>query len=335
VLPVKGTERAPTESFHRYGVYGLSVRSSIRLSLPEESLSSVSDIELRTVPAPFFSEVLGGVQLQRTGRCPYEYAHLNDGSSYVHWDGIGEFLVSENGSLVSCAQHLGASTESFQVYLLGQALSFALVKNGFEPIHATCMVIDGEAVAFLGNSGFGKSSLAASFLQAGDRLLTDDLLLVRQGADGLQAYPGPPRIKLMPRMAHRFLGERVGGSAMNRQTRKLVIALDGDRVCSAPVPLRAFYALVDPRNAIQKPSVHIKQLSSKEAFVTLLSHTFNYVILDEARLQRQFAETARLTHITPLYELSYPRRVGYLPAVREAILTNLREQTYEVAACGD
>ena len=51
------------------------------------------------------------------------------------------------------------------------------------------------AVAFLGDSGFGKSSLAAYLLSAGDRLVTDDLLLLQE-SEGFLAYPGPPRIKL-------------------------------------------------------------------------------------------------------------------------------------------
>jgi len=50
----------------------------------------------------------------------------------------------------------------------------------------------------LGDSGHGKSSLAACFLAAGHRLLTDDLLVIGESGDYLMAHPGPPRIKLFP-----------------------------------------------------------------------------------------------------------------------------------------
>ena len=56
------------------------------------------------------------------------------------------------------------------------------MKSGFEPLHATVVVVSGEAVAFLGESGYGKSSLAASFLDSGHQLLTDDLLILRASA---------------------------------------------------------------------------------------------------------------------------------------------------------
>ena len=67
--------------------------------------------------------------------------------------------------------------------MLGQALSFALIERGFEPLHGTAVVVDGVAAVFLGGSGCGKSSLAASFLATGHRVLTDDLLIVQPSGD--------------------------------------------------------------------------------------------------------------------------------------------------------
>jgi hypothetical protein len=76
------------------------------------------------------------------------------------------------------------------VYLLGQALSYALVKLGFEPLHATAIVVNGEAAVLLGSSGFVKSSLAACFLEDGHRLLTDDLLILLRTRRGSWPTPG-------------------------------------------------------------------------------------------------------------------------------------------------
>src|SRR5205823_339252 len=131
-----------------------------------------------------FSQAIGGLDLQSRSDW-YHYAHLEDRSSYVRWIGLGEFLVSSDGRRITCAPAPESSIESFQVYLLGQALSFALVKRGFEPLHATAIAVDGEAIALLGKSGFGKSTLAACFLAADHRLLTDDLLLLQPFPNGL------------------------------------------------------------------------------------------------------------------------------------------------------
>ena len=102
--------------------------------------------------------------------------------------------------------------------MLGQALSFALVKQRFEPLHATVVVVDDQAVAFLGDNASGKSSLAACFLEAGYRLLTDDLLMLQESSNRVLAYPGPPRLKLFPKIASRFLGRTANRVQMNPDT---------------------------------------------------------------------------------------------------------------------
>ncbi|MFB3074256.1 MAG: hypothetical protein ACE1Z6_03640, partial [Candidatus Methylomirabilales bacterium] len=114
------------------------------------------------------------------GKNWFQHLRLPDGSDYLRWSGLFEFLVSADGRRIACRELECASPESFQTYLIGQVLSFALVKRGIEPLHSTTVVIDGKAVAFLGDSGYGKSSLGAAFLQAGYPLLTDDLLVLKE-----------------------------------------------------------------------------------------------------------------------------------------------------------
>jgi hypothetical protein len=312
----------PAEPSFHYAVYGVSLRSQFQLALPTQSHPGVTEIEFQAGTTENFLEAVRGVPLQRSPFASYRYAHLQDGSTYVRWDDVGEFVVSLDGHRVSCARFDEASEESFEVYLLGQALAFALVKSGFEPVHATCVVIDGQGVAFLGDSGYGKSSLAASFLEAGHQLLTDDILMPQRSCDGFQAYPGPPRIKLFPEMAQRFLGH-AGGVPMNSGTQKLIIALNSDRICNAPVPLQAIYALVPPAQVASHGAVRFRSLSPRESFVTLVRNTFNYVILDSDRLRRQFIEATGLATTVPVKEISYPRLAGALPAVRDAILSDL------------
>ena len=219
---------------HRYGVYGISLRSEVPLSLPEAEEPNLLEIGLSVGQPSMFSKAVDGATLRPTPTAWYRHAHLRDGSTYLRWDGLAEFLVSADGFRITFGWIGAASWEAFQVYLLGQALSFALVKRGHEPLHATSVVVDGRAVVFLGRSGFGKSSLAACFLRAGHQLLTDDLLMLREGPEGFTAYPGPPRIKLFPDMARRHLGERATGPPMNLKTEKRVIALEPHQRCVTP-----------------------------------------------------------------------------------------------------
>ncbi len=90
-------------------------------------------------------------------------------------------------------------------------------------------------MAFLGDHAFGKSSLAACFLENGHRLLTDDLLILQESSDGILAYPGPPRIKLFSRIASRLLGHTLNRVPMNADTDKLILPIDEHRRCARPV----------------------------------------------------------------------------------------------------
>jgi hypothetical protein len=310
-------------SRYRYCVDGVAIVSDTPLALPDYADGGLGEVECVSAPASFFLTALHGEDFDPRSDSWYRYATLHDGSTYVRWGTVGEFLVAADGSRITCRRIEASSVESFQVYMLGQALSVALVSQRFEPLHATAVVVDGEAVAFLGDNAFGKSSLAACFMAAGHRVLTDDLLIVRQSSNRLLAYPGPPRIKLFPKIARRFLGQTANSVQMNRDTDKLVVPIDRDRRCECPVPLKAIYSLTAPRDACRSRSVRIETLSPRETFVALLKGTFNRRLVTPQRLERQFRVMASLSNQISVKTLTYPRSVERLPELRGTVLEDL------------
>jgi hypothetical protein len=313
---------------YRYSVYGIGVASDAPLALPAYMTDRLADVECVTAPAAGPLAELPDGEPPPDPRAWYRHASLPDGSTYVRWDGIGEFVVAADGRRITHRQQNAASFESFQVYMLGQALSFALVKQCFEPLHATAVVVDGQAIAFLGDNAFGKSSLAACFLEAGHPMLTDDLLILRPGPDGVLAYPGPPRIKLFRRVARRFLGEAGHRGGMNAETDKLIVPIEGERRCSRPVRLKAIYTLAAPRDACRRSDVSIEPLSAREVFVELIKGTFNRRLVSRQRLERQFSFVGALSELVPMRKLIYPRALDRLPEVRSMLLADLQRPTF-------
>jgi hypothetical protein len=310
-------------SHYRYCVYGIVVESDTPLALPEYCDGGLGQVEYVSAPARTFLTAMQGVDFHPRSDSWYRYAFLRDGSTYVQWQGVGEFLVSIDGRRISCRHQEGSSFESFQVYMLGQALSFALVKQGFEPLHATVAVVNDHAVAFLGSHAFGKSTLAACFLEAGHRLLTDDLLILQQSANRVLAYPGPPRIKLFPKMAGRFLAHTASRGRMNEGTDKLILPIDEHQSCAGPVPLKAIYSLAGPGDMCRRPRVSIETLSPREAFLQLVRGTFNRHLVTRQRLGRQFGIMAALAGLIAVKKLSYPRAIDRLQEVREMVVADL------------
>jgi hypothetical protein len=308
-----------------YEIYGVRLRSDIELSFAESIPAGEPDVDLLSATESFFRASRSDAVLKPDSDRWYEYALLENGQIYLRWEGLCEFLVAGDGRRIWFGWLGADSLESLRVYILGRALSFALVKQGFEPIHSSAVVFNGGAIAFLGESGFGKSSLAAGFLGNGCRLLTDDLLLVSQLSGRFEAQPGPPRIKVFPWVARRCLGLSGDGVRMNNWSEKLVLPLSEHQHQSLPVPLRAFYVLDGPRKVFRKQSIQIATLSRREAFMALIRHTFNYVVTDPKRQQRLFSKSLQLVSQVPVKRISYPRDLALLAEVRRRILSDLAD----------
>lgn len=315
--------RDERRSFRCYRLYGLCVRSQWWLPYFECAESGPPAVELFEGPPLLFEKAVREAAGQPNGAKWFQHTCLRDGSSYLRWSELFEFLVSTDGCRIAGRPLTDVSFEAFHTYLLGVVLSFSLLKRGLDPLHATAVVVDGRAVGFLGDTGYGKSSLGGAFIQIGYPALTDDLLVLREGNQGFFAYSGPPRIKLFPEVAENLLGEQVTRIPMNPLTRKLVIPLDRHQSHQAPVPLKTLYVLTRPSAGAQSERVRLRRLPQRSAFLALLKNAFNTDIIESERLRRQFFLCIRIASTVPMKLLSYPRSLASLPLVREAILSDL------------
>jgi len=188
------------------------------------------------------------------------------------------------------------------------------------------VVVDGEAIAFLGSSGAGKSTLAAAFVQKGYSLLTDDVLVLQHEGNKLLAHPSLPRLKLTPETADAVLSGR-RSIPMNSLTSKMIFALSSQGHVGCMVPLRVLYVL-PKRNSKRK--IGVKTLSGRASFLPLIANTFNDSVLTPGRLKQQFAFAGKVTAAVPLRQLFYPKGLQLLPAVVDAIFSDLsRERTHQ------
>lgn len=306
---------------HRYQLYGVSLQSHWPLPWGQEQRPGPR-LELRPGTAAFFSRLPQWGRPPGRGEAWFHHAHLPDDSLYLRWSDLFEFHISADGRRIVGRPLNGISREAFQTYLVSQVLSFALLRQGIEPLHSTTVVVNGEAVALLGDCGYGKSSLGAAFLRAGHRLLTDDLLVVKEEKGRFLAQPGPPRLKLFPEVARAVLGKEPAGVPMNPQTPKLVLSLTSGEAATSPAPLRGFYLL--PAAGAARHQISLRRLRPRQAFLALVANTFNPVITESKRLARQFQTAARLAEALPVKALSYPRGLEQLPAVVAAVERDLR-----------
>jgi hypothetical protein len=300
---------------YSYSLYGKNLRSEFALHLPPQA-GGPCDVEI----AHSETSLDPGLPL-RLSPGGTGYVELEDRSLFLQWRDIFEFMISPDGSLIS-SYALSAPQESvLETLVLGPVISFALLKLGIEQIHATAVVIDGEAVAFVGESTFGKSTLAASFVQAGCKLLTDDLLVVTRSDGRVWAQPGPQRIKLFPETAREVLGYSDENVERNPLTPKLLIPLDAQSFQQTAVPLKTVYVLNVPNSTSTR--ITIRTMSQRNACINLLRNNYNTVIMDSARVQEPFALATSIATTVPVKTLSYARDFATLAEVRDAVLEDV------------
>ena len=97
------------------------------------------------------------------------------GSEYLlRFPQLADFLVSAGGDTVTCYPVPGVTSDTVEHLYHNQVLPLALSKQELTTFHASAIVANGKAMAFIGESGRGKSTLAASFATRGYHVLTDD-----------------------------------------------------------------------------------------------------------------------------------------------------------------
>ena len=190
----------------------------------------------------------------------------------------GSFLLAADGQSLLCTPDTRV-TPQWERFLVAQVLPFAALVRGLEIFHASAVVLDGRAFAFVGSSGAGKTSLALALCDRGARFLADDVLALQPWARGLIAHAGTPAAGVDHREAERLqelrrplTGERLGSDA-----REQVIAIEGAR---GAAPLGGLFLLdrradgsAGPRF---RPAVDARML---------LACTFNFVLDTPRRMQ--------------------------------------------------
>jgi hypothetical protein len=308
-----------------YTLYGLALASPFDLPCPVAPGARRADVRLRAGRSARFAALRPRTGAGRPSREWFFFHRVRTGSTYLRWKGLFEFLVSADGHDIRFHRLPRATSESLSTYLLGQVLSFSLLAFGVEPLHGTVVEIDGEAVAFLGDCGYGKSTLGAAFLSLGYPILTDDLIVLESTATGYAVQPGMPRLKLFPSVARRVLGIERSGPRLNAGTSKQILPLAAGQVAQHPAPLRALYVLSEPTRANVRTAgrVRLERVSGADALLEVIKATFNTVVVGRDRLARQFAFANALAAAVPVTRLSYPRNLSLLPAVCEAVLADL------------
>lgn len=207
---------------------------------------------------------------------------------------FGLARLSPSGDRIACSPP-DVEPWNWQRFLVGRILPWAAVLRGLEAFHASGVAIDGRAVAFVGPTGGGKTSLALRLVGRGAGFLTDDVLALEERGGGLLAHPGAgvaavreaERAAIAP-AAWGDLGTVLGESG------KTYVELKRE---DGPVPLGSVYFL---RSGDHPP---VEPLAAPDPRL-LLASTFVLGVRTPERLRNQLDVCAAIARSVPAYWLT-------------------------------
>lgn len=121
--------------------------------------------------------------------------HVDRQQGLVYVKDVGLFTL-ERGKEIVFTPTSSASEAMIRFYLVGTVMAIILYQRQFLVLHGSVIDIDGQAVIFLGNSGDGKSSVAAALHARGYKLINDDVAPITLDQEQAILQPGFPQIKI-------------------------------------------------------------------------------------------------------------------------------------------
>lgn len=233
----------------------------------------------------------------------------------AEWPGLCELRADRQGGHVAFEAKDGADPRI--VNKISKGLAAALVRHltGGTSLHASAVTVGTRAVAFLGESGAGKSTFAASMCRARDvALLADDILRIELGEDVVIAHPSETD--------HWIDGETRHALGLPRTETKEPIA--ATNVARGPAPLAAMFAIVLDERA-REPG--LERLRGHRAIETLVPCLVRFVIDEPEEQVAELRRIERLLRTTDLHELRLPRALGALDAGARAVRAHLAGET--------
>ena len=210
---------------------------------------------------------------------------------------------------------------------LPTVLALSLDFQGIPCLHASAVAINDRAIAFLADSGRGKSTLATAFLQAGFPLLTDDKLPLDEKDGKFWGRPGTPSIRFFPEVAEMLVGDHRELDLVLPGFTKRVAHIERDAqgsFCPASMPLVCVYILDRADAESSESKTTIRSLPPRDAVMELIRYDFTARV--NAALGFSVARLgfyAKMAAVIPVKRVSYPAGQGRLPEVRSAILEDL------------
>lgn len=236
---------------------------------------------------------------------------------------IGKCRISD-GNFITITPFEGVTHEMISPNILGGCMSIILRQRGCLVLHASSVAIQDRVVAFLGHSGWGKSTLAAALHAHGHSVITDDVLAINlRDAESPTVVPSFPQCKLSPQAAEALCKDLTSLETLYAHSAKKGYNFKAG-FQQEQCPLHGIYLLSKGDNHSIIP------LKFTDAFAYLVSHTRAMGVLrDKQSLQTHFQQCTQLLKQVPYYRFTRKPGLEELPDLVRMVEEHVKEIAVE------
>jgi hypothetical protein len=245
-----------------------------------------------------------------------------DSFHWLRFPRLADFRISANIRGISCVPLPDIPQETIRHLLLDQVLPRCLAHQGNIMLHASAVRLEQGLLLFIGDSGAGKSTLAANFHQAGQQVVSDDCVRIREGQKSIVAIPSYGGLRLWEdSLRVLFAAEQDTYYSMAHYSDKKRVPLSENDLLKfgEGIPILAVFVL-SPATQTSILDVIIDRVPPREAFIAMAKQTFQLDLSDLKRISQHMQTLGRIVPRLPIYRLTMPRDYDLLPIVRQKIL---------------
>lgn len=234
---------------------------------------------------------------------------------WMRFPSRADFLIDAGGGWIEAWPAPEADTTELDHLWQNQVLPMALGRRGYLVFHGSAVAWNGAAMAFLGPSGHGKSTLAAASARRGCEFLTDDALVLSSQGEDFIVHPVAASLRLWGDSQQGVLGdvEALPPADLSDEASKARIGIKGILGCaSEPAPLR-LACFLGSGDAVAAPTW--QALEPGTALRAWLRNGFVLDPIDREWMRWHLEVTTRLSVARLAQELDYPRDYRWLAEV--------------------
>lgn len=261
---------------YNYTGFGLLIASEIEFPELLPTINEQSDVYIRESVIP--NDLLPDNDASKV------HVIYKEKDFLLNLPGIAKYHVT-GGSQISIESNQTSDPGTVRLFLLSITMAALLTQRQKILLHASAIILNEELILFTGESGAGKSSIAAELSRRGYTLFSDDVCVLETdpvNSDQILAYASYPMMKLWDDTILALDHSEYDRSHKIRPSLPKFGQFFHEKFITKAFPIQNIFVLNPLTEAPEGYS--IRKLQGMEAFEKLSLHTYRKQFIQESSL---------------------------------------------------